>query len=63
MPKTVNMVVAKQYQAIGKAYDGLAAIFKTGIKEEEGVQRLVDEAQAGAHIWNSVWSLALEVQR
>ena len=54
MPKTINSLAAKQYSIIGRPYEGLAAVFIAGIKEEEGVQRLVEEARAGAQFWSHV---------
>lgn len=54
MPKTTSSLAAKQYSIIGKPYEGLAAVFIAGIKEEEGVQRLVEEARAGAQFWSHV---------
>ena len=54
MPKTINSLAAKQYSIIGRPYEGLAAVFIAGIKEEEGVQRLVEEARAGTEFWSHV---------
>lgn len=54
MPKTISSLAAKQYSIIGRPYEGLAAVFIAGIKEEEGVQRLVEEARAGAQFWSHV---------
>ena len=54
MPKTIISLAAKQYSIIGRPYEGLAAVFTAGIKEGEGVQRLVDEARVGAQCWNQV---------
>ena len=54
MPKTISSVAAKQYSVIGRPYEGLAAVFMAGIKEEEGVQRLVEEARVGAQFWSHV---------
>lgn len=54
MPKTTGSLAAKQYSIIGRPYEGLAAVFIAGIKEEEGVQRLVEEARVGAQFWSNV---------
>ena len=54
MPKTISSQAAKQYSLIGRPYEGLAAVFVAGIKEEESVQRLVEEAGAGTQFWSHV---------
>ena len=54
MPKTISSLAAKQYSIIGRPYEGLAAVFVAGIKEEESVQRLVEEAGAGTQFWSHV---------
>ena len=54
MPKTISSQAAKQYSIIGRPYEGLAAVFIAGIKEEEGVKRLLEEARAGTQFWSLV---------
>ena len=54
MPKTIGQMASKQYSNIGKPYEGLAKVFKLGIKEGENVQRLVEEARVGSQFWDAV---------
>ena len=54
MPKTTSAQAAKQYHALGRAYDALAEVFESSLKEEETNQRLVAEASAGQEIWRGV---------
>ena len=62
LPKTVNTQAAKQYRALGKAYDALGEIFQDGISKEVGPRRLNAEVHAGTQKWAAVsimreWSL------
>ena len=54
MPKTIGTQAAKQYRALGRAYEALAEVFENSLKEEESNQRLVAEANAGQEIWRGV---------
>ncbi|MCJ1452493.1 hypothetical protein MMC28_002836 [Mycoblastus sanguinarius] len=59
MPKTTSSQVAKQYHAIARPYDALAETFKDGIKNDETMQKLISEAQAGAQFWNNDFNSGL----
>ncbi|KAK4694328.1 hypothetical protein P7C71_g3240, partial [Lecanoromycetidae sp. Uapishka_2] len=62
MPKTTHGQVAKQCHSLGRAYEGLADVFKRSLDEEESVRRLIDEANAGAgHFWGPVSPSVREV--
>lgn len=54
MPKTTNPQAAKQYHALGKAYDGLSEVFEKSLKGEETNQNLVAEANQGTQLWSTV---------
>ena len=51
IPKTTNTQASKMFQQLGKPYIGLAVVFRDGIRKEESVANLVEEATAGNSLW------------
>ena len=56
MPKTTATQAAKQYRALGRAYEALVEVFENSMKEEETNQNLIAEANSGTQVWAAVSS-------
>ena len=51
LPKITNTQASKMYKQLSKPYIGLAEVFEKGIENEEGVTKIVAEAQAAETLW------------